>query len=76
MGSGFPDFMARGTEEPARMMEARRASSMPYGELLRRRVPPRMYYCRDCQWGAVGRETGEGATHESTDCAAGCDGGD
>jgi hypothetical protein len=28
-GSGFCVLMARGIEEPARMMDARRASSMP-----------------------------------------------
>lgn len=29
MGSGFPDLIARGIELPAKMMEARRASSTP-----------------------------------------------
>lgn len=43
MGSGLPDLIARGIELPASTMEARRASSTPYGLRFWMRRPPRMY---------------------------------
>jgi hypothetical protein len=44
IGNGLPLLIALGIEEPASTMEARSASSMPYGCRLRMRRPPRPYY--------------------------------
>lgn len=47
IGNGFCVLNARGMLEPARMMDASSASSVPYGDLLRSRSPPVMY-CSLC----------------------------
>jgi len=44
IGSGLPDLIALGMDEPARTMEASSASSTPYGALFLMRSPPRPYF--------------------------------
>jgi hypothetical protein len=44
VGSGFLLRNALGIEEPARMTDARSASSIPYGWRFWMRNPPRIYY--------------------------------